>query len=71
MMTPGLKTAEAWATILACAGGFLSGLFYVGRWIVLWMWRVDHMMSNHIVHIEHYLKKICEKLGIEYTEPEG
>lgn len=69
MMTP-LKTAEAWATIIGTALGILSGLFYIVRWIVLWMWRVNQAVVNHIPHMEKALKRICKKMDIVYDDEE-
>lgn len=66
-----LKQAYEWSSILGVAGGFLTGCFYIARWVVRWMWRVDSLQTNHLPHIYHLLQKICEKLGIDYTEPEG
>lgn len=48
--------------------------------IVAWLWEsvqtqrttrrlVLHLFTNHMPHVDHALRLICAKLGIEYTEP--
>lgn len=66
-----LKVASEWATVLSVIGGFLTGCFYAGRWLVMWMWRVDRVMTNHVPHMEKMLRMICKKMHIDYEGPEG
>jgi hypothetical protein len=66
-----LKQASEWATVLGVVSGFLTSCFYLVRWIVMWMWRVDKIVTNHVPHMEKMLKLICKKMKIDYEGPEG
>jgi hypothetical protein len=67
-MSFNLTKAAEWSTILGVAGGFFTGCFYAARWFIMWMWRVDTVVTNHVPHMEKMLRMICKKMGIDYTE---
>lgn len=61
---------------LAAALGILGAAWAVVRWLyyaarnqqtigVL----VKHMYENEIPHLEHAMRRVCAKLGIDYDEP--
>lgn len=66
-----LKTASEWATVITAVSGFATAVFYGIRYSIIWMWRVDRAMTNHIPHMEKMLRMICKKMKIDYEGPEG
>jgi hypothetical protein len=65
-------TAEAWIALAGLVLMFvvapLAHLAY--KFFYRLNKRVDVVHSNHLPHIELYLRLICDKLGIIYTDPE-
>lgn len=53
--------------ILTFALAPLAVLFY--RWLKGINDSVKILQTNHLPHIELYLRLICDRLGIEYSEP--
>jgi hypothetical protein len=84
-MTWGLAVATEWATILGFLGGVIAAVYHLVRKIVRWALRMEAtadrmeivsnavqlMQTNHLPHIHHLLRLICDKLSIPYSESEG
>jgi hypothetical protein len=61
-------TAEAWIAIAGLVATFILAPLAIFLWNLYQS--VSTIKNNHLNHIELYLKLICDKLLIEYHEPQ-
>lgn len=63
--------ALAWITLAGLILTFgvapLAVLFY--RFLRRLHRMNEQIYTNHLPHIEHYLEKICESMGLDYEKP--
>lgn len=63
--------ALSWITVIGLILTFviapLAVLFY--RFLVRLHDRLEIIHTNHLPHIELYLKTICDHMGLEYEKP--